>query len=340
VNWIGRQWPCQVVGDACRKAHAVQVGWHHLPVTLYPVIAFLFGWRSPAAWLCLALVFVCNWRWPLGFVRWAGRHKLDAAMGACAAAALACLYPFLSDIYANRPREVAASSPLPTGFYLGEYHSDSWWQGEPAPAVHYGLYVPPNLAGQKGPFPLIVFLHGYGERSTTRIFKAGLPLAITQRFGAGKPNSPFLFVAFFPIDPTGRWEAGSAEVEGAMKALDRVIERHHIDSSRVYLTGLSNGGSGVWTLAESYPDRWAAVAPVCSFISPDVSKVRHLPAWIFHGDKDVEAPVQRERDLVRHLTEAGAEVRYTEVPNQGHGMWAAAYEPKELYEWFASKKKG
>jgi predicted esterase len=339
-RWVEHWHGWRVSRDAVRKVSTVQVGWRHLPVTLYPVVACLLGWCSPAAWICLALVFVCNWWWLLGFARWAGQHKLDVALGMCAAATLVCLYPSLSDIYTKRPREVAASPDLPRGFYLGEYHGDSWWHGEATPVVNYGLYVPPNFEGQKGPFPLIVFLHGYGERSRARIFKAGLPLAITQRFGTNKPNGDFQFLAFFPIDPTGKWGPGSAEVEGAMKALNYVIRRHRVDPSRVYLTGLSSGGSGVWGLAESYPDRWTALAPVCAFVSPEVSKVRHLPAWIYHGDKDAEAPVERERELVRQLTAAGAEVRYRELPNQGHGIWAEAYEPKDLYEWFASKKKG
>jgi predicted esterase len=325
--------------NAYRKVNSIQVGWRHLPITLFPVLLLLFGWRSPVPWLDLALIFACSWRWTLGIVRWTGRHKLDMVMGACAIAAFVFLSPLLRDIYTHCPREVAASSSLPPGFYKGEYHGPSWWTGEPVPVVHYGLYVPPHLQGKKGPFPLIVFLHGYGERWKTHIFKAGLPQAIAQRFGTNKPNGHFQFIAFFPIDPSGRWEAGSVEVERVMMALDYVIAHHRIDPSRVYLTGHSAGGSGVWSLAEAYPDKWAAVVPLCSFISPDVQKVKHIPAWIFHGAKDQLAPVDRERYLVQQLQEAGADVRYTEVPNRGHYIWDVAYNPKELYKWLASKKK-
>jgi predicted esterase len=335
-NW---RWIVHRVRAAYDKATSIQAGWRHLPITLLPVLLLLFGWRSPVPWLDVVVIFACNRHWTLGLLRWLRRHKLDMVMGACVLAALIFLYPFLRDIYANRPREVAASSSLPPGFYRGEYHGPSWWTGEPEPVVHYGLYVPPHFQGKKGPFPLIVFLHGYGERTKARIFKAGLPLAIAQRFGTNKPNGHFQFIAFFPIDPTGRWEAGSTEVERVMLALDYVIADHRIDPSRVYLTGLSAGGSGVWNLAQAYPHKWAAVAPVCSFVSPDVEKVRHLPAWIFHGDKDQIAPVDRERYLVQQLKEAGADMRYTEVPNRGHYIWDVAYNPKELYKWLACKKK-
>jgi predicted peptidase len=70
-----------------------------------------------------------------------------------------------------------------------------------------------------------------------------------------------------------------------------------------------------------------------------VAKVRRLPTWIFHGAKDKQAPVERERILVRRLKEAGADVRYTEISNKDHDIWENAYNPKELYEWLASKKK-
>jgi predicted peptidase len=267
-----------------------------------------------------------------------GRHKLDVVMGACALAALICMVPFVSEIYAHLPGEVAAS-PLPPGFYLGEYHSDPWWNSAPAPGLSYGLYVPPQFQGRKGPFPLIVSLHGYSKRTTEQVFKAGLPETIARRFGANSANGPFEFIAFFPIDPTGQWQAGTAEVDNVMKGLDYVIGRHGIDPSRVYLTGESSGGSGVWSLAEAYPNKWAAVAPVASFISPDVEKVRRIPAWIFHGAQDDHSPVERDRILMRQLQEAGADVRYTEVPNKGHTISDEAYGSKGFYEWLASKKK-
>ncbi len=336
-NW---RWMVDILLAGYEKVHSIQVSWRHLSVTLFPVLLFLFGWRSLVPWLDVAVIFACNWHWGRSILRWMGRHKLDMVVATCAVAALVFISPLLRDIYANRPREEeVVFSRLPAGFYWGEYHGPSWWNGEPTPATYYGLYLPPHLQGQKGPFPLIVYLHGYGERTKWRIFKAGLPAAIAQRFGTNKPNGIFPFVAFFPIDPTGRFQAGSVEVENIMQTLEYVIGRHRIDPARVYLTGISAGGSGVWELAQAYPDRWAAVVPVCSFISPDVEKVKHLPAWIFHGAKDQQAPVERERYLVQQLKEADADVRYTEVPNKGHNIWAEAYNPKELYKWLASKRK-
>jgi predicted esterase len=332
LNWIGRQQSSQFVRDTYRKVTSIQVGWRHLPITLYPILVLYFGWNSPAAWLCLALIFVCNWRSIPAVVMGAQRHWWGVTTMACGLAGLVCLYLTISDVRANFSREDPAPH-MPPGFYLGQYHSS--WDAEPVP---YGVYVPPHFKHEKGPFPLIVFLHGYGERRSDHIFSVGVPNYIAHHFGERTENGRFEFVALFPIDPKGQWQVDTPEVEDAMKVLEHVIKRHHIDPARVYLTGISAGGSGVWRLAETYPDKWAAVAPVSSFIQPDVQKVRHIPAWIFHGAKDIAAPVERDRDLVQKLKAAQADVRYTEAPDRGHNM-RSVYDSQELYDWFATKTR-
>jgi predicted esterase len=332
LNWVAGHQSWQFVRDAYRNVNSIQFGWRHLPITLFPVVALLFGWRSPAAWLCLALIFVCNWRSIPAVAMGVRRHWCGVTTSACGLAGLICLYLLISDVSANFSREDPAPH-LPPGFYEGEYHSS--WDADPVP---YGVYVPPHFKHEKGPFPLIVFLHGLGEKRKDLVFSVGVPNYIAHHFGAPTENNRFEFVAFLPIDPTGNWYAGTPEVEDAMNALDYVIVRHHIDPKRIYLTGLSSGGSGVWSLAETYPDRWAAVAPIASFIQPDVDKVRNIPAWIFHGAKDTSAPVKLDRDLVQKLKAARAEVRYTESPDKGHSMrWV--YNSAELYDWFATKKR-
>ena len=109
----------QTVHDAYRQINAIQVGWRHLPITLCPVLLLSFGWRSPLSWFCFLLIFVCNWRWTLGMTRRLGEQArqrwLDVVIGACAVAALACLVPWISDIYANRPQEFRRLSSMPVG---------------------------------------------------------------------------------------------------------------------------------------------------------------------------------------------------------------------------------
>jgi len=336
-NWIQRRRSWQLVRDAYRKVISIKVGWRHLPITLCPVLLLYFGWRSPLPWLCFLLVFLCNWQWTL---RAARRRWPDVVLGACALAALSCLFPVLNDIYASRSHEVAAPAPLPSGFYTGQYHSDSWWNTEPASKVPYGLYLPPHLAEEKGPLPLLVFLHDYGQGTPKAIFRKGLPAVLATRLGTHNPAGRFDFVVFCPIDPTGQWQPGSQAVEGAMQALDYVMGRHHIDPARVYLTGIFGGGDGVWRLAEAYPDKWAALAPVSSSYQPDVPKVRHIPAWIFAGPQDKQAPMQGQETLLQELQKAQSDVRYTAVPNKQGATEREAYRSQELYDWLASKKKG
>jgi predicted esterase len=306
--WVVASFPFWLLFKATAKIHSVKLNWHTFVLTV------------TALWAGL---------------KYLRRRWVDVATGACGLAALVLLFFVARDLYAHASGETRAAQK-PRGFYLGQYNEDSPW-GEKL--VHYGLYVPPHFEGQSGPFPMIVFLHGYGERTTDRIFEAGLPGAIALHFGEGRKNGRFEFIALFPIDPTGRWQAGSVESEDAMKVVDHVITRHRIDPERVYLTGLSNGGSGVWRLAEAYPKKWAAIAPISSFDRPEVSNVQHIPAWIFHGGKDDKAPVEPNRKLVQQLKTAGADVRYTEIPLAGHGIWHQTYNSKELYTWFASKKK-
>jgi predicted peptidase len=125
----------------------------------------------------------------------------------------------------------------------------------------------------------------------------------------------------------------------ARSVLEYIIERHNIDRNRIYLTGISNGGTGVWNFAEAYPDLWAAVAPVSSFRCPDVAAIRHLPAWIFHGSLDEDAPVAPQRELVGKLKQSGCDCQFTEFSNKGHSIFAEIYDSQNLYDWFLTKHR-
>ena len=103
----------------------------------------------------------------------------------------------------------------------------------------------------------------------------------------------------------------------------------------MYLTGLSMGGFGTWTLAAAYPRRFAAIAPICGGGSPkDAPKLKSLPIWVFHGAQDKTVPLARSEDMVKALKGAGAgEVKFTVYPDAGHDSWTATYDNPELYSW-------
>jgi Esterase PHB depolymerase len=316
-----------------RKGQSIQVSWTHLPITLYPVLVLYFGWRSYAAWLCLILLFICNWRWLFAASavaksgsRWALRRWPDLLIGACGLAALGCVLYLGREVYRNRSREIAAPRSLPQGVYTGQYNRKPWWDLDEPSRVQYSLYIPPHLQGEKGPFPLVVFL----DR------KGGFPEALTQRIRQDR----FDFIVFCPANSTGQWWPDSDEVEGAMQALDYVISRHRIDPNRIYLTGMFNGGDGVWRLAEAFPDRWAALVPVCATYRPEVSRVGQIPVWCFNPAPKIKSSPAPQENVVTLLKQAGTEAKYTALPNKGGSIGQQVYRSKEFYDWLANKKKG
>ena len=123
----------------------------------------------------------------------------------------------------------------------------------------YGVYVPEGYDGSK-PMPVVLFLHGSGERGDDGLapMQVGLAPAI-----AAEPSA-FPFIAVFP-QARETWRAGSPDAEAALAAFAEVQEVYRTDPSRLYLTGLSMGGMGTWTIAAAEPKKWAAIAPVCGF---------------------------------------------------------------------------
>jgi predicted peptidase len=194
--------------------------------------------------------------------------------------------------------------------------------------VKYIVFVPKDYHGDKE-YPVILFLHGAGESGTDGKKQAavGLGKAIRDR------NEDFPFIVVFPQSQKGGWKASSDEGKRAVAILEEVQKTYKTDPRRVYLTGLSMGGSGTWSLAAAYPQRWAACAPICGRGDPaDVEKLKNLPCWSFCGDKD--KVVENHRTMDKALKDAGAEARYTEYPGVPHNSWDRAYATPELYAWF------
>ncbi len=203
----------------------------------------------------------------------------------------------------------------------------------------YVVYVPPGYDAAK-PLPVILFLHGSGES------KGGGKMPVEQGLCNGhvqKQAKRFPAIVVVPQCETRRtgWNAKSPDGLRAMAMLDATIKEYKCDESRQYLTGLSMGGYGAWSMAAAYPERWAAVVPICGGGDPaDAEKIKDLPLWAFHGDADEAVKVEKSRDMVAALKAAGGKPRYTEMAHVGHNSWDAAYAVDELYSWmFAQKKK-
>ena len=196
--------------------------------------------------------------------------------------------------------------------------------------VKYIVFVPKAYTGEKE-FPVILFLHGAGETGTDgeKQLKAGLAKAIRDK----KENFPFITV--FPQSQKGGWKADSAEGKRAVAILEEVEKDYKTDKKRVYLTGLSMGGSGTWSLAAAHPARWAAIAPICGGADlKTADKIKDLPCWFFCGDKDSAKLVENNRNMAKALKDAGSSARYEEYPGVPHNSWDRAYATPELYTWF------
>jgi predicted peptidase len=203
--------------------------------------------------------------------------------------------------------------------------------------VKYVLFVPHDYKGEKA-YPLILFLHGSGEtfdgKNEGKQAKVGIGTAVK------KEEKTFPAFVLMPQAQKRGWQADGEDAQRALDILKSVETDYKIDDKRLYLTGLSMGGFGTWSLAAKYPDKWAAIVPICGGGNvKDAATIKAIPCWCFHGDADKSVSVDRSRAMIKALTEAGGEPKYDEYPGVGHNSWDKAYATKELYEWLFKQQK-
>jgi predicted peptidase len=203
-------------------------------------------------------------------------------------------------------------------------------KGEDGKSEQFVIFVPQKA---ETPAPIILSLHGSGERGTNVLDPVlqGLGPAVWKQ-----RNAFPAYVVFPQCRPEGNWKADGADANRALAMLKQIQDEFGTDPDRVYLTGLSMGGSGTWSLAEKYPDKWAAIVPMCSRgkveLAEEFAKAK-LPIWNFCGDQDRPETVEFNRQMHEALTRAGAHDHYTEYPGVGHNCWDKAYSEEKLYTW-------
>ena len=196
--------------------------------------------------------------------------------------------------------------------------------------IKYLLYKPKNYS-EKTPNPLLIFLHGAGERGDDlELVKIhGPPKLIEQ--GVDLP-----FVVASPQVALNEWWSPSTVVW----LLKDIQSRLNIDPKRVYLTGLSMGGYGTWETAIRYPNLFAAIVPICGRGDPAMAeRIKHIPTWIFHGAKDDVVPIKYSEAMYEALKPYG-NVEFTVYPEAMHDSWTETYADMKLYEWLLSHKLG
>lgn len=223
----------------------------------------------------------------------------------------------------------AAAADQDHGFLDRTYRSP---EGEES---KYVLFVPNDYQGDK-PYPLILSLHGDGEKGTDGKKPSQKGLGSTVH----KQEKTFPFLTLFPQAHKSAWSADSEDGRRIMAILADVEKAYLVDPKCIYVTGMSSGGDGTWSFAAKYPDRWAAIVPVCGNGDPkDAAKIKDIPCWYFMGGADNKAWLENAHEMVKALQEAGGKPTYTEYPGMGHGIWGKTYGTPELFDWLLKQHR-
>jgi len=197
--------------------------------------------------------------------------------------------------------------------------------------VRYILQLPEN---QKEKFPLLVFLHGSGERGTN--------------IEMVKNHSPFTYQNLMKLNVAILAPQCEAEVWWDTNAIYELIQsiakNYNVDTSRIYLTGLSMGGWGTWKLATEHPELFAAVAPVCGVTDTNIYKnvevLKNTPVHVFHGALDDIVSPNMSLEIYQKLKKVNSKCSLTIFPNDNHNSWDSTYSNPAFYEWLFAQKKG
>lgn len=210
-----------------------------------------------------------------------------------------------------------------------EVHQKTKWLNQ-----KFLLYTPKGNS-EKNKSPLIIFLHGMGER--------GDNIANVKKWGPPKiaeKTPDFQFMVVSPQCSKDKNGKGWWSSEDLSLLLDYVKKTYHVDENRIYLTGLSMGGFGTWKFAADKPGEFAAIAPVCGGGNPkDAAKYGQLPIWVFHGDADDRVKIESSQKMVDAIKSVKGNVKFTIYPGVGHNSWSKTYSNTKLYEWFLSHQK-
>lgn len=223
----------------------------------------------------------------------------------------------------------------------------------------YQVYLPREYDENRA-WPVVLFLHGAGERGSDGLAQTDVGLGTALR----RYPERFPCIAVFPQCRAGLVWTKEMETQ-AMRALDATLAEFRCDLTRVYLTGISMGGYGTWAIAGRSPGRFAALVVVCGGVRPPLatelppgtvrlplevpapgtdpyaeaaSRIGRTPVWVFHGAEDPIIPVSESARMVEALEAAGGDARYTQYPMVGHDSWTPAYAERSLPDWLFSRR--
>ena len=196
----------------------------------------------------------------------------------------------------------------------------------------YLLQLPAEYDAAGDNWPLILYLHGASVR--------GRDPRMVKQYGPprwAEVASGFPFIVLSPqCPPDGDWDDPAA----LAALLDDVCAAYRVDEERLYLTGMSLGGGGVWRLAAAYPQRFAAVAPLCGFADPrDAARLAPVPIRVYHGARDRKVPISQSREMVEAIRRAGGAASLVTLSDEGHNIVNSVYYQDALYDWFLEHRR-
>lgn len=228
--------------------------------------------------------------------------------------------------FGGRKNSVKAPSGIPTGFLDKVIDVGGRLR-------RYEVYVPYDY-DPKQSWPVILFLHGAGERGEDGLKQTAVGIGHAIRMNPDR----FPTIVVMPQCPEDVW--WDAALDDVKIALDQTRAEYNIDPNRIYLTGLSMGGFGTWIYGAAEVDTFAALMPICGGGKlEDAAKLARVPIWAFHGDADETVKPEESRKMVEAVKKAGGRVQYTEYKGVGHNSWDAAYGDAKAIKWLLQQRR-
>jgi len=239
---------------------------------------------------------------------------------------------------------------------IDDFSASVYVDEESGAEVPYRFFIPQNIGSDKK-YPLVVFLHGAGERGRDNYIQLAGNKGAVVWAQPGHQAVHRCFVLAPQCSPDSSWtkllsggdpfEPGD-ELLSVSCLIKDLVSRYNIDSNRIYVTGLSMGGFGTWAMIMEHPELFAGAIPICGGGDPrKVDRIKDIPVWVFHAEDDPLVPVSLSREVVRNLVEIGGRVKYTEflkdhLESKGwsaHSSWIPAYEDEKVINWLFKRSK-
>lgn len=236
--------------------------------------------------------------------------------------------------------------------YAGEDFEAKVFKGKKEATLNYRIHIPDKVEKKKI-YPLFLVFHGAGHRgndNNKQIRKSFGPMEI---LGYAKKIKTKVIIIAPQVPGKELWvdvpwgglshvmpPKPSSSMQMTIDLLKQCMKTMPIDKQRIYVTGLSMGGFGTWDIIQRNPQMFAAAIPICGGGDTKLAKkIKHIPIWVFHGDKDNTVKTSRSRDMVAALKKVGGRPLYTEYKGCNHNSWKRTYENPEVLKWLFKQKK-